>query len=386
MGENTATAANLSQTKYKTEIITSQTAFQNIQGEWNHLLSQSLKKSFFLTWEWQFQWWKFYQKVGSEKSLYIVLIRDEFDKIQAILPMYKTHISGVLGKKLELLYLVGSGHESSEYLDAIVSSSADEQLYETLCECLQQADVDGVHFSDLRDDSVLLPLLQDWARQQGLHAEKQYWKTCPFIPLQGNYEDFIGSLSKNMRYNVRRRTRNLEKNHKVVFRKSETAEDAEKTVGVLYELHRKRWETKEGESKFDDPLREKFHAIIAAPLLDGGYLRFYILEVDDVPVATLYCFAYDGHVYYYQAGMEPELEKKSIGMVVMGKAIEASFEEGAHEYDFLRGLEDYKFRWTDKTRDTHILEIAFSKAAASHFGAQAKWRGMKKQIKKVIKK
>lgn len=189
-----------------------------------------------------------------------------------------------------------------------------------------------------------------------------------------------------MRYNVRRRTRNLEKNHKVVFRKSDTMEEAEKTVSVLYELHRKRWETKEGESKFDDPLREQFHTKIAAPLLEAGYLRFYVLEVDDVPVATLYCFAYDGHVYYYQAGMEPELEKESIGMVVMGKAIEASFTEDAHEYDFLRGLEEYKFRWTDKTRDTHIVEIAFSKAAASYFGAQAKWRGMKKQIKKVMKK
>ncbi len=369
----------------KIEIISEVSAFRRLKNEWNALLAQSAKKSFFLTWEWQFHWWEFYQTIGVKKILHIIVIRDVSGKIQAILPLYKAAVRSIFRRKLHLFYFIGSGHESSEYLDALILADHDPQIVDIALESLQQSGTHGLHFSDLRDDSFLVPVLQKWAAQKTIYAEKRDWKTCPFIPLQGDYDSFINSLSKNMRYNIRRRTRNLQKNHGVNFRLTETLAEAEQAVTILYDLHRKRWATREGASKFDDPQREKFHRHIAPVLLQSGYLRFFILEVDKQPVATLYCFSYGGHVYYYQAGMEPEMEKKSIGMVVMGKAIEASFDEGAHEYDFLRGLEDYKFRWTDQTRDTFILEIAFSKAAATHFAAQAKWRNIKKQIKKVIK-
>lgn len=376
---------HLPQTDLKFEIITSNLMFQNLRDEWNELLARSARKSFFLTWEWQYNWWRFYQNIDQVKELKIIVLRDENNDIQAVLPIYLAGVPGLLGRKLKLLYFVGSGHESSEYLDVIVAAENEDRITTALFNALLEIEADGIHFSDLREDSFLLPVLQEWAAGKNLYAEKRYWKTCPHIPLHGDYESFISSLSKNMRYNIRRRTRNLEKKNDVVFRRVESKTEAENAVSILYELHRKRWATREGTSKFDDPQREDFHKFVAGPLLEADRLRFYILEVDGDPVATLYCFVYAGHVYYYQAGMEPEMEKQSIGMVVMGKAIEASFAEGAHEYDFLRGLEDYKFRWTDKTRDTFIFEIAFSKAATAHFSAQAKWRGVKKQVKKIVK-
>lgn len=378
------TVAHRNQSPLKISIITDKTAFQRLKREWNSLLAQCEHKSFFLTWDWLFNWWEFYGSMGAGKQLHIITARDEQGELTAILPLYKSSTSGAFVGKINLFYFIGSGYESSEYLDIIAAPHMTTDQLEQIFAVLSQPAIDGMYLSDVRHDSKLLPAMQNWCTQNGIYQNKRYWKTCPFIPLQEDYSHFIASLSKNMRYNVRRRTRNLEKKHAVEFKCISDAKQAEQYIRILFELHRKRWSTREGTSKFDDPQREVFHANIAEKLLTAGFLRLYVLLVDEVPVAILYCFAYDGHIYYYQAGMDPEFEKKSIGMVVMGKAIEASFAEGAHEYDFLRGLEDYKFRWTDKTRDTHILEIAFSNKATYFFKRQAQWRSLKKQIRKLL--
>ena len=382
----TGSRAVTSQTdsELKLTIISDKLAFHALKAEWNNLLVQSCHKSFFLTWEWQYNWWEFYGNADGHDNLTIITGRNELDELVAILPLFKVSNTRSLTGKLNLFKFSGSGYESSEYLDLIAAPEISTRQIEQCFEMLEREGSDGLFLTDLRADSLLLPALQNWSARRGIYQNKRYWKTCPHIPLRENYSSFIASLSKNMRYNVRRRTRNLEKKHAVDFQCVTAQPLVARYVTILFELHRKRWATREGTSKFDDPQREIFHVKIAEKLLAANYLRLFVLQVDEVPVAILYCFAYDGHIYYYQAGMDPEFEKKSIGMVVMGKAIEASFAEGAHEYDFLRGLEDYKFRWTDKTRDTHILEIAFSKRAARYFQTQEKWRQLKKQIRKLL--
>jgi CelD/BcsL family acetyltransferase involved in cellulose biosynthesis len=53
--------------------------------------------------------------------------------------------------------------------------------------------------------------------------------------------------------------------------------------------------------------------------------------------------------------MDPAWSQKSVGLVLMGCAIEEAIRTGHDEYDFLRGDEDYKFMWTTSTRqDTTV--------------------------------
>jgi hypothetical protein len=60
-------------------------------------------------------------------------------------------------------------------------------------------------------------------------------------------------------------------------------------------------------------------------------------------------------MYYYQAGFDPKYEEWSVGLVVMGKCIEDAISRELSEFDFLRGDEPYKKRWTKLHRDTkHI--------------------------------
>jgi Acetyltransferase (GNAT) domain len=61
--------------------------------------------------------------------------------------------------------------------------------------------------------------------------------------------------------------------------------------------------------------------------------------------------------YFYQSGFDPVYSKHSVGVSTMGLAIKTAIEEGASEYDFLHGNEEYKFHWAHRVRDLNRLEL-----------------------------
>jgi len=61
--------------------------------------------------------------------------------------------------------------------------------------------------------------------------------------------------------------------------------------------------------------------------------------------------------YFYQSGFDPDYSKHSVGVVTMGLTIKTAIEEGACEYDFLHGDEEYKFHWASEVRDLARLEL-----------------------------
>ena len=369
--------------RLRLEIVTDASAFRDMKEEWNALLSESPRKSVFLSWEWLYTWWQHYGDHGVKKKLSIVILRAEDGTVHAIFPFYriKKRVMGVW--KLDLVCFIGTGYESSEYLDAIYRPELADDAFERVFDAVANSGADGFFLSDLLEDATLMIRLQKWSEAGNTEAFIRFWKRCPYLPLAQDYEQVVAGLSKNMRYNLRRRTRNIGKAGDVTFRTIQNRKEAVRAIHHLYDLHRKRWDVKEGTSKFDDSYREKFHEKVVQEMLEGGYLRFYFLDIDGQPAASLYCFYYAGHVYYYQAGLDPRWEKQSAGLVIMGKAIEASVAEGAREFDFLRGTEAYKFRWTDQTRDTWILEIPFSSSARLAFRAARSFRSLKKKIKEV---
>jgi CelD/BcsL family acetyltransferase involved in cellulose biosynthesis len=82
-----------------------------------------------------------------------------------------------------------------------------------------------------------------------------------------------------------------------------------------------------------------------------------MLTVGDRPVASVYAFLHKRKALYYQAGVDPEYGAQSVGLVALGLSIRHAIEEGANEFDFLHGSEDYKFLWATETRELRTMEL-----------------------------
>ena len=69
----------------------------------------------------------------------------------------------------------------------------------------------------------------------------------------------------------------------------------------------------------------------------------------------LYCFRYGPRVSYFQAGFDTAWARYGPGRLLMAHAIRSSIEEGATEFDFMRGVEEHKLRWKPELRhDYHV--------------------------------
>jgi CelD/BcsL family acetyltransferase involved in cellulose biosynthesis len=71
----------------------------------------------------------------------------------------------------------------------------------------------------------------------------------------------------------------------------------------------------------------------------------YAMRINERIVAVFYGFAHQGTVYYYLSGFDPELDRLSIGSLLVAHAVEEAVREEATTFDFLRGAEEYKYSW-----------------------------------------
>ena len=76
-----------------------------------------------------------------------------------------------------------------------------------------------------------------------------------------------------------------------------------------------------------------------------GYLWLGFLEVDGVRAAASLNFDYKNKLWGYNSGVSRDHMEFSPGWVLLGHTIQWACENGRAEFDFMRGDEDYKYRF-----------------------------------------
>jgi CelD/BcsL family acetyltransferase involved in cellulose biosynthesis len=102
-------------------------------------------------------------------------------------------------------------------------------------------------------------------------------------------------------------------------------------------------------------------------------MRIYTLEREGKAVACDYVLQRGETVYFYQTAFDPDpaWEQYHPGYTLLAHCIEDSVHRGAREFDFLRGREEYKERWTDSVRETWLLTVVPNE----HVPALTRYRG-----------
>ena len=181
--------------------------------------------------------------------------------------------------------------------------------------------------------------------------------TCPFIPLAGvTWESYLASLSADHRYNFNRKLRRLNQNYAVRFEQIDTPDQCREAIDVLIAQHNTRWQARGGSDAFHTASLVAFHREWTQVALKRGWLRLYVLRLNDKPAASLYGLLHRGTFYFYQSSFDAAYAQSSVGLISMGLAIRGAIDEGAEEYDLLHGSEAYKSHWSRDSRDLVRLE------------------------------
>jgi len=194
----------------------------------------------------------------------------------------------------------------------------------------------------------LMPGDQPWS---ALLAGKEVRREAsPVLRIGGRtWEEFLASRSGNFREQVRRRERKLAREHELRYRLADE-DSLEEDFETLLRLHRARWADRDST---DFIATRDFQWDFAVQALANGWLRLWVMEVDDRPVAAWYGFRFGDAECYYQAGRDPDWDGYSVGFVILAHTIREAFNDGLEEYRLLRGGEAYKDRFAS---DVHELE------------------------------
>jgi len=264
---------------------------------------------------------------------------------------------GMMGSR-KLSFLAGE-FVGSDYLNILVEAgmegSATAEIARFLAQHTEQWDY--IELCDGDGDSPVFAELRDQLKRLGMTERTAPASVCYYIELPGSFEKYLAEVASNLRWNFRRRGRNLEREGPVKFITLAGGAELEQGFADLVRLHSLRFQHRGKESAFLGRDIQAFHSVVLKRMAAHGWVRLDLLRIREQTVAALYGLAIGRKFSNYQVGMDPAWLRFGVGSVIVGRSIQEAIQSGFREFDFLRGPESYKSGWATGMR--HTLNARF---------------------------
>ena len=333
---------------------------------WDELIKQSATATFFQAKEWLLLWLKHWHKSG-EVVIYATYDNDELigiapfhittDKIN-LLGVPSPSESGSLSDFGDII--IKSGREKAVWATIVSSLSSRtiaRDLVPRLLRNVKSASLDfstpptqsgslemtqGLELNFIRADSPSFQILQDLGRKT------EEIDVAPYIELPKSWAEYLVSLDRHDRHELRRKMRKLEREdvHKVYF----TGQSSH-----IEEFFRLMALSSDQKRNFLKPEIRSFFSDILTTFWPKKMLELYFLEHEGKNIAAVLYFIFRGEVLLYNSGFDTNYAHLAPGLVLNAYAIQKAIESGKRRFDFLRGNERYKYHLGGRERKLYKI-------------------------------
>ena len=324
--------------------LSSLAALEGRRSDYQDVFSRSDEKDIFLEMSWITNWWRVY---GEGRKMHVLEVLDE-GRPAGYAPFMISSIGKVL--KIRILEFIGTG--PSDRL-AVLAEEGRRDVHEAIWRHLDsEGRWDVMDLRDMREGgSTIGGMLEHFPS-----AEREMSK-APFIPILGGFDDYMYSLSSNVRRSLNSLWRRFIKDHGVEFHAYQRPEDMDFCYRTLMELNALRWKSR-GESTLASEQMREFVRRTVETFAPRGQIMFHMLTVKHVPVAVTYGFLHNNRYLYYLSGFNPEYSAYGPGKTLLTEIIKDCYDKGYYEMDFLRGGEDYKYSFNPIDRDMYRIRVS----------------------------
>jgi CelD/BcsL family acetyltransferase involved in cellulose biosynthesis len=325
---------------------------------WNELVQAGVTNAPFLRYEYLSTWWS--TCGGGEWDAHArlaVITACEDGRLTGIAPLFQaTNRDGQTA-----LLLLGS-IEISDYLDLIVRPEEHDLFFSGLLDWLaSQSSLawQALDWYNLPETSPSLLALKDGAAKQNWEYQESVYQPSPFIPLPGDFDAYLSGLDKKQRHEIRRKMRRAEESNLDV--RWFIVDDGSRLDAEMEEFLALMAHDPEKAAFLTEPMRTQMKRAVKAAF-EAGYLQLAFLEVDGKKACAYLNFDYDNKIWVYNSGLDREYMDLSVGWVLLGYLLRWANENKRVEFDFLRGDEDYKYKFGGHTR--HVMRVKVSRPAS----------------------
>jgi len=325
-----------------------------LAAEWNALLDESVTHVPFLRHEYLNAWWQTHG--GGEwpqAKLAIVTARREGALVGVAPLFYATNRQGK-----PALLLLGS-IEISDYLDLIVRPADLDEFTRQLLPFLAGAALppwQDLDFYNLLDSSPVLGALEAAGAAQGWSYACETLQQAPYIPLPGDWETYLAGIDKKQRHEIRRKMRRAEEMGAAVQVRfaadpARFEADVEDFMALMAQDPEK--------AAFLTPAMRQHMRLVTGCAFELGCLQLAFLEINGEKAAAYLSFDYLDRMWVYNSGVDRRFIVYSPGWVLLGHLLKWANEHGRSEFDFMRGNEDYKYRFGGI--DRHVVRAVITR-------------------------
>lgn len=317
--------------KWSVEVISDAERVDQLETDWRRFTPEDAAP--FLTFSWNRAWFRTFGESCGRPSIFRIC---ENGKTVAILPCYRK------GNVFRL-----AGDNVCDYQDIVArdDDSAKMALATVLLWMKQNAKNCHFHFEKLSTEGLLHRTLAGKKGNPGFLSFVKHYAPCPYVDLQGGLENYLASLPRKMRGDLRRALNRLDREapcaRVTICRDFNIGvRDLESAAAFHVQYFRKG-----GASPLDDPRLVSLLGEVAKDPDVGLHLSHFTDQSETLAVD--FGFARGGRYYGYLAGFNPDFRKIAPGKCLLLSRIDQWVAtDGVEVLDFLAGDEEYKKGFT----------------------------------------
>ena len=308
--------------------------FKALKTDWETLLAQNHIHSAFLSWEWLYSWWETYQK---GKKLWILTAHQD-NCLVGIAPL-------MLEKRKEYLttqrVLCSLGVPHIDVGGFILAKEEQASVLSAIQRYLDEnkRKWDALEFYQFQlDDIEIAALMPEFEEKNYLLAKEI--KPHYYVPIDGNWDEFVMTFSGNLRGDLRRRLRRIKEKGKLKFIHHRGLAISWEEVETVFQINEHGHYAYLYRSEKERELQKE----LFSRMRENNSLDIFLLYLDDHPLAYRYGFTLNNKFEDWRNGFDTRYFKDAPGKVLQLLSFQECTDLGYKNFDFLRGEEEYKKR------------------------------------------
>jgi CelD/BcsL family acetyltransferase involved in cellulose biosynthesis len=319
-----------------------------LESDWVKLFDKSGSSNMFLSWQWCSLWWKHF---GESNGLMLLEIRDEGELVGiAPLMVYKMFFPGFNRDKV---CFIGGG--LVDYTDFLVLRDNRIVVELIMNFLVSRKHYGSIVFDRIPETSLNLTCIKEVISKLNYPSMVNVSTLNPYIKIESEWDDYRKTIKRGlkwlkMNYALKKFSKLKDVEHNICNEKT-----FQQVKDVFFELHKQRQAYKLGRSIFEEEKCRNFFNDILVAFYKEDWIHFSYIRAEGKIISVVLGFKHNKRFSYWIPVFDPAFLKSYPGKVHLHNLIKQCFSDKYKVFDFMRGDEPYKFRWSNMQQESYEI-------------------------------
>lgn len=332
-------------------------AFESLCPYWNPLLEKT--KSAINLQEYQFlkSW---YVNIGWPCRLYFIVIL--FDGKPIAIAPFQINKVKVFNKVIKRMAFLGLNKEMDR--QTIFFEDDKYNLTKVIVDFLafNKNDWDQIALLEQKIECHFVEKFSNYMKKAGFLIGFSPRPVCPFIKINGTWDEYLRSKNRSLRKSIRRKIETLKNKGEIRLDVVWPLEGDDFLDRYLH-VEARSWKCADRKGVRKTSGHFAFYRSLANTYGQKGLFKFGFLTLNNIPIAATFGIGWRHSFYSLQICHDERFSKESPGFVLTAMELENMFEDGRFSiFDFLGGALHNKLSWStnsDSTQNIFVNRFTF---------------------------